>query len=69
VDRGNAIRASDQGWGVVVEANDGEPKSRRRSGERWWPEQKKLSENVCVQCKNKCARGSRMCSGSRTRRG
>jgi hypothetical protein len=24
---------------------------------------------VCVQCKNECARGSRMCSGSRTRRG
>jgi hypothetical protein len=34
VDRGNAVRASDRRWGVVMEANNGEPESWRRSGER-----------------------------------
>jgi hypothetical protein len=48
VDCRGAVRASGRGWGVVVQADDGEPESRRRSGERWWPEQGKLSEKeVC----------------------
>jgi hypothetical protein len=35
VDHGGAVRASDRGWGAVVGAADGEPESRRRSGESW----------------------------------
>jgi hypothetical protein len=67
VDRGDAVRASDRGWGVVVEANDGEPESRWRSGERWWSEQKKLSENRVCKRKGKCVRSSRLRSESRRR--
>jgi hypothetical protein len=34
VDRGGAIRASDRGWGLVVQVDDGESESRTMSGER-----------------------------------
>jgi hypothetical protein len=54
VDRGNAIRASDRRWGVVVEADDGEPESRRRSGERWRPEEGKLSGKEVCKCQGVC---------------
>jgi hypothetical protein len=54
VDRGGAVHASDRGWGAVVEANDGEPELRRRSGERWWPEQGKLSEKKMCKCQGVC---------------
>jgi hypothetical protein len=48
VGRGNAVGASDWGWGVVVEADDGEAGSRRRSGERWRSEQRKMvGKEVC----------------------
>jgi hypothetical protein len=41
-----------------VKANNGEPESRRRSGERWWPEQGKLSEKRCA-ISRACAREAR----------
>jgi hypothetical protein len=54
VDRGIAVRASDRGWGVVVEANDGEPESWRRSGERWRSEPGKLSGKEVCKCQGVC---------------
>jgi hypothetical protein len=39
---GDAVRASDWKGEAVVEADDGEPGSRRRSGDQWWPEHGEL---------------------------
>jgi hypothetical protein len=48
VDRGGADRTSDRGWGAVVGAADGEPGSRRRSGEQWRSGEEKLGgKEVC----------------------
>jgi hypothetical protein len=52
-----------------VAAVDGEPKSRRRSGEVWWLEQERMSEMCVCKRKSECARSSRMCSGSKRRCG
>jgi hypothetical protein len=50
VDCGNADRASDWKGEAMVEADDGEPVSRRRSGERWRSEQGKLSGKEMCKC-------------------
>jgi hypothetical protein len=50
-------------------ADDVEPEPRRRSGEGWWSEQGKMSEISVCKHKSECARGSRMCPGSRRRCG
>jgi hypothetical protein len=68
VDHGEALVALDRGLGVVWASADGDQEVWRRSGGRWWPEQWKMSENVCVQRKNEYVRDSRTCSGSRTGR-
>jgi hypothetical protein len=54
VDHGGAVRTSDRGWGAVVGAADGEPESRRRSSEQWWPEQGKLSGKAMCKCQGVC---------------
>jgi hypothetical protein len=69
VGRGGAVCALDQGWGAAVAAVDGEPKSRRRSGEVWWSEQERMSEMCVCKRKSECARNSRMCSGYKRRCG
>jgi hypothetical protein len=69
VGRGGAVCALDREWGAAVAAVDGEPKSRRRSGEVWWSEQERMSEMCVCKRKSECARSSRMCSGSKTRCG
>jgi hypothetical protein len=42
VGRGGADRTSDRGWGAVMGAAEGEPGSRRMSGEQWRLGQRKL---------------------------
>jgi hypothetical protein len=54
VDRGNAVRSSDWEGGAVVEADDGEPGSRRRSDERWRSDQGKLSGKEMCKCQGMC---------------
>jgi hypothetical protein len=54
MDHGNAVCASDWGWGVVVDADDGEPGSQRRSCERWRLEQGKLSGKEMCKCQGVC---------------
>jgi hypothetical protein len=49
VDCGGADRTSDRGWGAVVGAVDGEPGSRRRSGEQWRSGQGKIGRKGSVQ--------------------
>jgi hypothetical protein len=65
VGRGDAVCALDREWGATVAAVDGEPKSRRRSGEVWWSEQERMPEMCVCKRKSEWARSSRMCSGSR----
>jgi hypothetical protein len=65
VGHGGAVYALDREWGVVVVAVDGEPKSRRRSGEVWWSEHERMSKMCVCKRKSEWARSSRMCSGSR----
>jgi hypothetical protein len=54
VDRGGAVRGSDRGWGAGVEADDGEPGSRRRSGEQWRTEQGELDGKEVCKCQSVC---------------
>jgi hypothetical protein len=49
-----AVRASDRGWGAVMGAADGEPESRKRSGEQWWPERGKWSGKAMCKCQGVC---------------
>jgi hypothetical protein len=69
VGHGGAVGALDWGWGAAVGAADGEPKPWMMSGEVWWSEQEKLSENSVCKRKSRHARSSRRCSESRLRRG
>jgi hypothetical protein len=65
VGHADAICALDREWGAAMAAVDGEPKSRRRSGEVWWSKQERMSEMCVCKRKSEWARGTRMCSGSR----
>jgi hypothetical protein len=47
---GNAVRAPDWKGEAVVEADDGEPGSRRRSGVRWRSEQGELDGKEVCKC-------------------
>jgi hypothetical protein len=64
-----AVGTLDRGWGAAVGAADGEPKPRMMSGEVWWSEQEKLSENSVCKCKSRHTRSSMRCSESRLRHG
>jgi hypothetical protein len=54
VAHGDAVRASDWKGEAVMEANDGELGSRRRSGERWRSEQGKLVGKEVCNCRDVC---------------
>jgi hypothetical protein len=69
VGRGGTLGALDRGWEAVWVAIDGGQRVRWGSGEAWWSEQKKGSKMGVCKCKSECVGSSRMCSGSRRRRG
>jgi hypothetical protein len=54
VDRGNAVHALDWKGEAVVKADDGEPESRGRSGERWRSVQGKLVGKEVCNCQDMC---------------
>jgi hypothetical protein len=56
VGRGNAVRASDWKGEAVVEADDSEPGSRRRSGEQWRTGQGELDGKEVCKCQSVCQR-------------
>jgi hypothetical protein len=56
VGRGNAIPSLDWKGEAVVEADDGEPGSRRRSGEQWRTEQGELDGKEVCKCQSVCQR-------------
>jgi hypothetical protein len=53
----------------VWAADDGSQRLRRTSGEVRWAGQRKVSKMGVCKCKSECVGSSRMCSGSRRRRG
>jgi hypothetical protein len=68
-DHGGALGALDRGWEATWAADDGGQRLRRRSGEVWCSGEKMAREMQTRESKRECVGSSRMCSGSRRRRG
>jgi hypothetical protein len=66
---GGASRALDRGWEVAAAAVNGEPRLRWGSGEVESSGRRKVGKICVCKCKSEFTRSSRICSGSRRRRG